>query len=120
MLRLRPISERQLMKNRQLSLVLVFSALAFSVLAAPRDGLWKEVEEATQKGLPQTAIEKLQPIIDGAIKEKKYAEAVKAIGKKIALEGTIQGNKPEEKITRMRAEIDKAPDEMKPVLEAVV
>src|SRR5262249_26917945 len=57
---------------------------------------------------------------DGAIKDKKYAEAVKAIGKKIALEGTIQGNKPEEKITRMEAEIEKAPDEMKPVLDAIV
>ncbi len=52
--------------------------------------------------------------------EKKYAEAIKAIGMKIALEGNIQGNKPEEKITRMRAEIDKAPAEMKPVMEAVL
>jgi len=95
------------MKNRHLSLALVLSLLTFSVLAAPRDALWKEVEEAVNKGLPKTAIEKLQPIIDGAIKEKKYAEAVKAIGKKLALEGTIQGNKPEEKIKRMRAEIDK-------------
>ena len=97
------------MKHRHLSLALVLSLLTISVLAAPRDELWKEVEEATKKGLPKTAIEKLEPIIEGAVKEKKYAEAVKAIGKKIALEGNIQGNKPEEKITRMRAEIDKAP-----------
>ncbi len=52
--------------------------------------------------------------------EKKYAEAIKAIGMKIALEGNIQGNKPEEKITRMRAEIAKAPAEMKPAMEAVL
>src|SRR5262245_23680832 len=108
------------MKNRHLSLALVLSFLTFSVLAAPRDALWKEVEDAVNKGLPKTAIEKLQPIIDAAVKEKKYAEAVKGIGKKIALEGNIQGNKPEEKITRMRAEIDKAPAEMKPVLEAIL
>ena len=108
------------MKHRHLSLALVLSLLTISVLAAPRDELWKEVEEATKKGLPKTAIEKLQPIIEGAIKEKKYAEAVKAIGKKIALEGNIQGNKPEEKITRMRDEIDKAPAEMQPVMEAVL
>src|SRR5262245_66426957 len=106
------------MKNRLLSLALVLSFLTLSVLAAPRDALWKEVEDAVNKGLPKTAIEKLQPIIDAAVKEKKFAEAVKGIGKKIALEGTIQGNKPEEKITRMRAEIEKAPAEMKPVLEA--
>ena len=39
---------------------------------------------------------------------------------KIALEGNIQGNKPEEKITRMQAEIAKAPEEMKPVMEAIL
>jgi hypothetical protein len=108
------------MKNHHLALALAASLLTISVIAAPREGLWKEVDEATKKGLPKTAIEKLQPIIDGAIREKKYAEAVKAIGKKIALEGNIQGNKPEEKITRMQAEIDKAPAEMKPVLEAIL
>jgi hypothetical protein len=45
--------------------------------------------------------------------------AIKAIGRKIALEGVIQGNKPEEKITRMDAEIAKAPAEMRPMLEIV-
>ncbi len=113
-------SERNSMKLRHRSLILAFSLLTISVLAAPRDELWKEVMDATKKGLPKTAIEKLQPIIDGAIKDKQYAEAVKAIGQKVALEGTIQGNKPEEKITRMRAEIDKAPEEMQPVMEAIL
>ena len=88
--------------------------------AGPRDGLWKEVDEAVKKGLPKTAIEKLQPILKGALEDKKYAEAVKAIGKRIALEGHIQGNKPEERITRLRAEIDSSPAEMQPVLEAIL
>ncbi len=78
------------------------------------------MDEAVAKGLPQTAIEKLGPIIDQAVGERAYAEAIKAIGRKIPLEGTIQGNKPEEKITRMRAEIDKAPAEMQPVMEAIL
>ncbi len=97
-------------------------ALLFScaAVAGPRDGQWKKVDEAIKKGLPKTAIEQLEPIITGAIKDKAYAEAIKAIGKKIALEGNIQGNKPEEKITRMQAEIAKAPDEMKPVMEAIL
>ena len=51
------------------------------------------------------AIERLEPIIEAALQDKAYGEAVKAIGRKIALEGNIQGNKPEEKITRMQAEI---------------
>ena len=72
-----------------------------------------------QKGLPKTAIEQLQPILDGALAEKNYPVAIKAIGRKIALEGTIQGNKPEEKIIRLDAEIAKAPAEMQPMLEVV-
>ena len=88
--------------------------------AGPRDAQWKKVDEAVNKGLPKTAIAHLQPIIDQAIKEKAWPEAIKAIGKKIALEGNIQGNKPEEKIYRMQAEIEKAPAEMKPVMDALL
>jgi uncharacterized protein YfaS (alpha-2-macroglobulin family) len=90
------------------------------VMAGPREQQWKEVEEAVKKGLPKTAIEKLEPIIEQALADKAYAEAVKAIGKKIALEGNIQGNKPEEKVTRMQAEIEQAPAEMKPVMETIL
>lgn len=115
------------------SLPAMFAAVAFSslvvlvVLAAdmnppisPRDEMWKKVTEATNKGLPQTAIKELGPIIESALKDKAYPEAIKAISKRIALEGTIQGNKPEERITRMTAEIAKAPAEMKPVMEAIL
>ena len=74
--------------------------MSFSLLAGTRDAQWQQVEEAIKKGLPKTAITNLESIIQGALKDKAYAEAVKAIGQKIALEGNIQGNKPEEKITR--------------------
>jgi hypothetical protein len=87
---------------------------------AKRDQQWKQVDEAVGKGLPKTAIEHLSPIIEGAIQEKAYAEAIKAIARKIALEGNIEGNKPEEKVTRMQAEIAKAPKEMVPVMDAVL
>jgi uncharacterized protein YfaS (alpha-2-macroglobulin family) len=88
--------------------------------AAPRQEEWKKVKEAQNKGLPRTAIDHLQPIIDAAMKEKNYPEAVKAITLKIALEGNIQGNKPEEKIIRMQAEIAKAPKEMVPVMDTIL
>jgi hypothetical protein len=88
-------------------------------VAGPWDADWKKVDDAVQKGLPKTAIDALQPIIDGAVKAKAYPEAIKAIGKKIALEGQIQGNKPEERLSRMAAEIAKAPKEMIPVLTAI-
>ncbi|MEO6035063.1 MAG: MG2 domain-containing protein, partial [Verrucomicrobiota bacterium] len=95
----------------------VFSALAF---AGPRDADWKRVEDAVQKGLPKTAIEALEPIIKGALADKKHGEATKAIARRIVLEGNIQGNKPEEKIMRLEAEIAKAPAEIKPLLQTIL
>ncbi len=87
---------------------------------ASRDSLWKEVDDAVKKGLPKTAIEKLEPIIQGALREKAFGEAAKGIARKIVLEGTIQGNKPEEKITRLEVEIGKAPTEIVPLLETIL
>ncbi|HKQ37278.1 MAG TPA: MG2 domain-containing protein, partial [Verrucomicrobiae bacterium] len=87
--------------------------------AAPRDAQWKKVEEAINSGLPKTAIAELEPIIQSALRDKAYGEAVKAIGRKLVLEGNIQGNKPEEKITRLEAEIAKAPKQIVPLLETI-
>ncbi|MBG29730.1 MAG: hypothetical protein CMI31_06990 [Opitutae bacterium] len=81
---------------------------------------WEEVEEATKKGLPKTAIEKLDPLIKRALAEKEPAVAIRAIAQKINLEGAIQGNKPEEKIARMEAEMAKAPKELVPMMNAVL
>ncbi|HEY3789963.1 MAG TPA: MG2 domain-containing protein, partial [Urbifossiella sp.] len=73
-----------------------------------------------KKGLPKSAIKELEPIIESALKDKAYPEAIKAICKKIALEGNIEGNKPEEKINRMVAAIAVAPAEMHPAMNAVL
>ena len=102
------------------SVLLMLLLIPLSANAGPRDAQWKQVQEAISQGLPKTAIERLEPIIEGALNDKAYAEAIKAIGKKIALEGNIQGNKPEEKIVRMRAEIAKAPRPMVPVMESIL
>src|ERR1039457_6105266 len=108
--------------NRTLLAVvfLIVNISTSTTIAGPRDAQWKQVEEAIAKGLPKTAITNLEPIIQGALKDRAYAEAVKAIGQKIALEGNIQGNKPEEKITRLEAEIAKAPKEMAPLMDALL
>ena len=94
-------------------------APAADKVAGKWDAQWKKVDEAVQKGLPKTAIEELQPILAGAVADKNYPLAIKAIGRKIALEGEIQGYKPEEKIVRLDAEIAKAPAEMQPLLEVI-
>jgi hypothetical protein len=99
---------------------IAFLTLGLSLFAGPRDAQWKRVEDAINRGLPKTAITNLEPIIQETLRDKAYAEAVKAIGKKIALEGQIQGNKPEEKITRLETEIVKAPREMVPILETLL
>src|SRR6266536_3672884 len=96
--------------------LLVNSSLSF---AASREAQWQEVDDAVRKGLPKTAIEKLDPIIQGALKDKAWGEATKAIARKIVLEGNIQGNKPEERITRMEAEIARAPKEIAPLLDTL-
>ena len=91
-----------------------------AAVAGPREAQWQAVQEAVSKGLPQTALTNLDPIITAAMKEHAYAEATKAIGQKIALEGTIQGNRAEERVVRLEAEIAKAPVEMKPVLQTLL
>jgi uncharacterized protein YfaS (alpha-2-macroglobulin family) len=103
---------------RYLTILVLF--MNFFAHAAPRDSEWEAVKAARYKGLPKTAITNLDVIISGAMKEKAYAEAVKAIGEKIELEGQVEGNKPEEKITRMQARIETAPSEMKPLMETIL
>ena len=81
--------------------------------------MWKKVDEAVQKGLPKSAIEALGPIEQAALAEKAYPEAIKAIAKRVVLEGQIEGAKPEEHIARMKAEIAKAQPEMLPVMHGI-
>ena len=101
---------------------MVCSAAAFWAAAqlGPRVTAWKEVDDAIQKGLPKTAIEKLDPIIRDALRDRAYPEAVRAIARNIVLEGNIQGNKPEEKITRMQAELDHLWRVLRPQVTAAV
>ncbi|MEX0702968.1 MAG: MG2 domain-containing protein, partial [Planctomycetales bacterium] len=94
--------------------------LAAADFETPRSDLWKQVEEAMGKGLPKTAVEKLEPIIEQAKRDKAWPEAIRAVGLRIALEGNVQGNKPEEKVTRMREAIEGSPAEMRPVMHAIL
>jgi len=99
---------------------LLICLVVVSAKGASRQAEWQKVNDAISKGLPKTAIEQLDPIIKGAIADRAYGEATKAIARKIVLEGNIQGNKPEEKITRMQAEIAKAPAAMVPLLDTIL
>ena len=81
---------------------------------------WEDVESEIKKGLPKTAIEKIDPLIKQALKDGSHAVAIRAIGQKINLEGAVEGNKAEEKIARLEDEITKAPEALKPMMRAVL
>jgi hypothetical protein len=100
----------------------IVALAAVSVLFSqqPETSEWKVVEDAINQGLPTTAIEKLEPIITAAQAEQRFAAAIKAVALKISLQASIQGNRPEEKITRMQAAIEQSPAEMKPLLQAIL
>ena len=67
----------------------VLLGVSILLAASPNEADWKQVQDAMNKGLPKTAIEKLDPIIEKATKSKNYDEAIKAIAMKISLEGDI-------------------------------
>lgn len=77
-------------------------------------------EEAMRQGQPRTALKLLEPVYRRALRKGDYPTALRLLGQKIALEGVIQGNKPEERIVRLEAEMAKAPQPMQPVLEVIL
>lgn len=96
--------------------IALLAVLGVAAEAASRDELWRKVDEAVSQGLPRTAITNLNLIIPAAVADQAWGEAAKAIGRKIVMEANIEGNKAEEKITRMQAEIAKAPPQIVPLL----
>ncbi len=100
-----------------ISLVILCSS---SSTAASRDALWRDVDAALAKGLPQTAISLLEQIIPGAIADEAHAEGVKALCLKIVQEGDIQGGKAEEMIVRLEAALTEVPEAMHPMMEGIL
>lgn len=82
--------------------------------------LWKQAEAAQNKGLPQTAVKHIDRILEITQREKRPGEWLRALSQKIMLEGVIQGNKPEEKVLRLKSEFDGADPKTKPLLKAIL
>jgi uncharacterized protein YfaS (alpha-2-macroglobulin family) len=109
------------MFRKLVTIIIILTVSACVLWAGPRDNLWAQVDQAANKdGLPQTAIGILDEIIPAALADEAYAEAARAILRKIALEGQIQGNKAEEKIFRLHEEIALTPETLHPVMETVL
>ncbi|MCG2811856.1 MAG: MG2 domain-containing protein [Candidatus Aminicenantes bacterium] len=84
------------------------------------DQLWDEVDQAKAEGLPKSAIAKLEQILKMTSGPNLEKEWLLALTEKIFLEGTIEGNKPEERIKRLKVELAKAGPRTKPLLQAVL
>mgnify|MGYP006281723165 CR=1 FL=1 len=97
-----------------------FSLAALTLLAAPRDELWRQVKEATQKRRPRTAIEHLEAIYPRATELGAHGEAVRALAQKLNLQAQIEGNKAEEKIEGLQTALADAPAAQRPVLETIL
>ena len=127
---IRPTAISLLARNALLAILLIglvalaAKAPAFLSYQTPsaqeRAAMWKKVEEALNKGLPKSALEEIKPILAGALHDKEYAEAIKAIAKRIAIESDIEGGSPAERITRMKKELETAPPEMKSAMHALM
>lgn len=100
-------------------LLCAFGAGATPANTGDRSADWAAVDKAVAEGLPRTAIEHLEPIIEQTFETGAYAEAARAVTLKIALDANIEGNRPEERIVRMDEEIARAPANLQPLLQAV-
>ncbi len=108
------------MKTPLLPAVVALVLFSTSLFAGPRDAQWRSVEDAAKNRLPRSAIEQLQPIIDSALADKAYPEAVRAIVRRIVLESEFEGGRPEERIVRLQTELEKAPAPMRPMMECIL
>jgi len=106
------------MRSKSLFIFLLIS-VSFNIQAST-EKYWEKVSRALQKGLPKTAIEHLEKILDITDKQDKHIEWIKALTQKIALEANIQGNKPEEKIKELELELKKASPKKKILLETIL
>lgn len=72
------------------------------------------------KSLPATAIEKLDAIIQSAIQDEDFDEAVHAVCKKFMIRAQIEGGDQAVAIKLLQSELDKFPGTMQPVLKTIL
>ena len=99
---------------------ILFGFILITLVFSATEKYWQAVEAALQDGLPKTAIENLNKILEMTQKEKQYSEWLRALSEKIVMEATIEGNKPEEKVKRLKAEFAAADNNTRPLLQAVL
>ena len=85
-----------------------------------REGQWVTVQRALDEGKPKSALEALAGIEEGAIAAKAWDEAARAIATRVHADTGDRPPEDPERLVRLEAALQKAPDEVKPVLEAIL
>ncbi|MFN7731943.1 MAG: MG2 domain-containing protein, partial [Pirellula sp.] len=82
--------------------------------------MWKKVDDAVKQGLPKSALEALEPILQKALSEKDYPDAVRAFAKRSLLQSQIEGGDPLIAIKQLKGELETAPDALRQPLQAIL
>lgn len=88
--------------------------------SSPRAALWKEVADAENKRLPQTAIAVLTRIEAEAREAGDDVECFRAFVERINHETALDGTYAEGRIIRLKAALDKAPARLRPLAQALL
>src|SRR5690606_9226337 len=94
--------------------------LVTCLVAGPRDRECSDVQAAVDAGLPRTAAQHLGAIIIAATADRAFGEAAKAVTLKVSLEASLEAGRRDGSIVRLQAELDRAPAELKPVIEVLL
>lgn len=82
--------------------------------------LWQQVDEAQVGGLPQTAIKHLEAIRQSAQQDGAHAEALKALGMKLAIEAALDQPAAPKMIRGLEAAMPELPPKMQPLAKGLL
>ena len=85
-----------------------------------REGQWVTVQRSLDEGKPKSALQALAGIEQAAIAAKAWDEAARAIATRVHADTGDRPPEDPERLVRLEAALQKAPDEVKPVLEAIL
>ena len=107
-------------KLRLIIFYVLLLGITLGVVYSSTEKFWEDFEAAKRSGLPRTAIEHLEEILKKTKEANKEGEWIRALCEKIVIEATIQGNKPEEKVMRLKKEFETAEPKTKALLQTVL
>src|SRR5581483_8046626 len=108
------------MTLRRWLILVAMGGVGLAAAAQTRTEMWKRPREAMERGLPQTAATNLQTILEGALAEKDYPEAAKALALRCALEAGQDPDASSGRVVRLEAAMANAPTAMQPILRTIL